>query len=239
MERIGEIIRRQQFIIEEGCHMRDSLIVVLEGQFQCAIGEKNYTAGENAVCVFPEGVPFRRKVLSPLRCVYLQFEKFPRSLPAGLLALPDPERAASTICYLAKAVEVRDMERADHYLQDLFYLASPTSHTPVISDGAVRSCIRYMDEALAEPITLETLAVREAISQQTLIRKFRKFTGMTPMQYLAAARMNESKILLRDTDLTVSQIALQCGFENVYYFSNYFRKYTGTTPSQYRKNNRL
>lgn len=236
MERLGEIIRRQKFIVENGCHMRDALIVVLEGVFTCTISGESYTAGAGDICVFPAGVPFCRKVLTPIRCVFVQFEKFPVSLSAGLLQLPDPARMQSTIDYLTQAVEQKDESRTEHYLQDLFLLNQPTQHAPDIRDPVVRRSIRYMEESLAAAVTLDSLAAREALSKQSLIRKFRICTGLTPMQYLLSARLNESKILLRDTSLNISQIAQQCGFENVYYFSNCFRKATGISPSQYRKN---
>ncbi len=236
MERAGEVIRRQKFIIEEGCHMRNSLIVVLDGAFTCTIAGTTYRAVGGDVCVFPEGVVFRRKVLTPIHCVYLQFSQYPVPLQAGKLVFPDPDRAKSNARYLANAVENKDEERIDHYLSDLFYLATPIRHTPDIRDEVVKRCIRYMDKAMAEPITLEALAEQENLSKQTLIRKFKACTGLTPMQYLANVRLNESKILLRDTSLNISQIAQACGFENVYYFSNFFRKSTGVSPSQYRKN---
>lgn len=235
MEQLNEIIRRQRFVIEEGCHMRDSLIIVLEGEFCCTIGGGDYTAVPNDICVFPKGVPFRRKVLSPLRCVHLQFENFPWPLPAGLLVLPDRMRWESTIGYLARAVEAKDEVRTDHYLQDLYLMSQPVKHAPDIRDPAVSRCIAYINEGFGNPVSLEALAQREALSRQTLIRKFKLCTGLTPMQYLAAVRLNESKILLRDTTMAVSQIAEVCGFENVYYFSNFFRKEAGLSPSQYRK----
>lgn len=236
MGRVSEIIRRQNFIIEDGCHIRDSLILVLEGAFTCTIGGESYTAGEGDICVFPRGVRFARKVLTPIRCVYLQFDRFPVELSAGRLQLLDPERARSSAQYLVKAVENKNDARIDHYLQDLFLLEQPDTYTPAIRDPAVGRTIRFMEEHLGRNLALEELAARESLSKQSLIRKFRDCTAMTPMQYLASLRLNESKILLRDTSLNISQIALACGFENVYYFSNFFRKETGVSPTQYRKN---
>ena len=99
----------------------------------------------------------------------------------------------------------------------------------------VMSIFGTRPEAIKMAPLVQELANREALSKQSLIRKFKASTGLTPMQYLADARFNECKILLRETSMNISQIAQACGFENVYYFSNFFRKSTGVSPSQYRK----
>jgi transcriptional regulator GlxA family with amidase domain len=78
------------------------------------------------------------------------------------------------------------------------------------------------------------LAEKFSISKQGLIRKFKKVTHKTPMEYLAYTRIDQSKLLLRDTSLSVSEIAGKCGFENVYYFSNCFKGATGLSPTAYR-----
>lgn len=239
MREFAEIILRQQFILEQGCHMRDSLIMVLEGSFSCTIESQTYQADKGDICVFPKGVPFDRKVLVPIRCVYLQFEKFPIDLPAGKLTLPDPNRAESTVRYLAKAVEDKLEAYIDHYLQDLFFLYFPAPKREEEGEPAVKDCKEYIGRHFAQALSLEELAKLVALSKQSLIRKFKDSTGMTPMQYLGAVRINESKLLLRDTDMTVSQVAQESGFENVYYFSNSFRKATGITPTQYRKRSGL
>ena len=135
-----------------------------------------------------------------------------------------------------EAVESDEETRIDHYLADLWYLATPVQNAGKVLDPVVHRTIRYMEEHLSMPISLEELANREALSKQSLIRKFKVSTGLTPMQYLADARFNECKILLRETSLNISQIAQRCGFENVYYFSNFFRKAAGISPLQYRKN---
>lgn len=236
MERTSEIIRRQRFVIENGCHVRDGIIIVLEGQFRCTIQGVSCCAQKNDICVFPRGVLFNREVLEPIRCIYLQFEEFPIPLAPGLLKTSDRSRTESTIAYLARAVEEGNGELTEHFLQDLFWMHRPPEHRHPVRDELVTKSIRYMDEGYAGQITLEQLAVHCAASKQTLIRKFRESTGQTPMQYLSSIRISESKRLLRDTDMTISQIARECGFENVYYFSNCFLRLAGTRPSEYRRN---
>ena len=64
------------------------------------------------------------------------------------------------------------------------------------------------------------------------------YTGTTIHQYLLQYRLEIAKKILLNTDCTISDIALKCGFKNVYYFSNTFKEKTGITPSLFRKTKR-
>lgn len=232
MEFLSEIINRETFLIEHGSHVRDSIIIVLEGEFCCTIGSKSFTVAKHDICVFRKETVFDRKVLKKLRCVYIQFEAFPISLQPGLLQTADPVRTENSIGYLAKAVEDGNQELTSHFLWDILYLHRSRSHA---TDPMVADCIAYFHRHYSQHICLDTLVQKYAISKQGLIQKFRKSVQKTPMEYLSMLRVNQSKLLLRDTALSVSQIAEACGFENVYYFSNCFKRHTGASPSAYRK----
>ena len=235
MDFLSEIISRERFVIEYGSHVRDAIIIVLEGRFSCAVHGKSYTAAKNDICVFSRDTLFERRVLEPIRCVYIQFEEFPMPLRSGLLETSDPARTENTVGHLAKAVAEQNKELTDHFLRDILLLHHTPQAAPDPADPIVAGCISYFSRHCADRITLDLLAERFSISKQGLIRKFKKVTRRTPMEYLAYIRIDRSKLLLRDTSLSVSQIAEKCGFENVYYFSNFFKRAVGLSPSGYRK----
>lgn len=68
-----------------------------------------------------------------------------------------------------------------------------------------------------------------------LNRIFRKMTGYTIIYYLTLIRINKSKELIIQTNNKISDIAVQVGIKDPYYFSKTFKKTTGYTPSEYRK----
>ncbi len=67
-------------------------------------------------------------------------------------------------------------------------------------------------------------------------RCFESECGTTPARYLLALRLGAAKKLLASSDMSVSEIARQCGFADVYYFSRRFKREVGVTPLEFRKN---
>ncbi|MDD5705699.1 MAG: AraC family transcriptional regulator [Kiritimatiellae bacterium] len=67
-----------------------------------------------------------------------------------------------------------------------------------------------------------------------LCRLFRAVYGIAPLKYVHALRISRAKLLMRDTQLTVSEIAFRVGFKDLAYFSQLFRKMTGLTPTSFR-----
>lgn len=122
MDFLIEMISRDRFIIESGSHKRDSIIIVLDGQFSCTIQQNTFTVSPGDICVFYRETVFERKVLQPIRCVYIQYEFFPLPLPTGLLKTADPARTQNTILHLTQAVIQENTELAAHFLDDLFLM---------------------------------------------------------------------------------------------------------------------
>ncbi len=84
-------------------------------------------------------------------------------------------------------------------------------------------------------ISPESIAEKLHISYSWFRRLFRKYTGMTPGQYLAHLRMQHARELLEQSTLPVQDIAERLHFESSGYFSVYFRRQTGLSPLEYRK----
>ncbi len=107
-------------------------------------------------------------------------------------------------------------------------------HTPkqIISNQATI----YMEEYLKNQITVTDVARALNMSYRNLARIFKKETGISVIEKLNELRINKAQKLLCETNLSISKIAEEVGFENVYYFSNTFKKYTRTSPKMFREN---
>ena len=91
----------------------------------------------------------------------------------------------------------------------------------------------YMQANIHTNLTVDDILAASGLSLSTLKRIFRQQADCGIIHYFLKLKINESKRLLLDTDLTVSQISDQLGFSSVHYFSNLFKKYTGVSPKQY------
>lgn len=106
-----------------------------------------------------------------------------------------------------------------------------------ISDNPQCAAVkRYMDLHFKESLTLEQLAAEAHMNKFYLAHAFKREYGVSPIHYLISLRIEESKYLLTETDLTMSQIAQILGFSSPSYFSQVFRKTQGTSPMDYRHN---
>ncbi len=106
-------------------------------------------------------------------------------------------------------------------------------HTPkqLISNQA----ILYMEEYLQNQIMASDVARALNMSYRSLARIFKKETGVSVIEKLNELRINKARKLLTETNIPISKIAEDVGFENIYYFSNTFKKYMRTSPRQFRE----
>lgn len=94
---------------------------------------------------------------------------------------------------------------------------------------------RYIQKNLREKITLDKLSVALHCSKVTLTESFRKEFDMTIMQFVQKERMEMAENMLRDTTMSITEIADHCGFSDIEYFSKCFKANHGVSPSEWKK----
>ncbi|MCR5651024.1 MAG: AraC family transcriptional regulator [Lachnospiraceae bacterium] len=102
------------------------------------------------------------------------------------------------------------------------------------SANKVHAARKLLGEDLASDISIEELAEKVKLNRTTLQRVFKQMYGVTVFEYRTQARMQESKNLLVDNNLTVTEIAGLCGYTNASKFSAVFKKNFGITPTDWR-----
>ena len=102
-------------------------------------------------------------------------------------------------------------------------------------DRRIRRSIELMHNQLDQDLSLKDLAAASYLSAFHFARLFKKITGATPHNYLAAIRAHKAQLLLAENNLSVSAIAARVGYLSSSHFTKAFRAATGTTPREFRK----
>lgn len=128
---------------------------------------------------------------------------------------------SSVLCILAQGYFLDDANR--QRLQDMAQYAR-----------TMESCAAYIDAHFTQPLTLDGLARRFALSRSKFSLLFPQYTGLTLKRYIAQKRITYAQMLLQSTELSVQEIACMAGYEDFSTFYRNFAKITGVPPSTYR-----
>ena len=101
--------------------------------------------------------------------------------------------------------------------------------------GFVKQAVNYLAMHYHQPITSADLAKALHFNNSYCCRLFKRTFGYTFQTYLLRYRLERSKLLLKNTDLPITEIAFQVGFNSPSYFSMVFREYIGISPTAYRR----
>jgi PAS domain S-box-containing protein len=132
------------------------------------------------------------------------------------------------------AAPVKEMPTASGRIRAAL-LARPDPQLPADAVRLAQDASQYMREHLAERLDLPSISRVLAVSPGHLGRVFKRYMGTTPHQFLIDLRMEAAEDLLRQTDLTATQIAWRVGFATPSHFVTTFRARTGTTPRAFRR----
>ena len=114
-------------------------------------------------------------------------------------------------------------------------LAVPAEPQTISTNRQCAVVRRYIDLHFKEALTLEQLAEEGHMNKFYLSHAFKREYGISPINYMIAKRIEESKYLLAETDLSLSQIAQMLGFSSLSYFSQVFRRTQEVSPKGYRQ----
>lgn len=118
------------------------------------------------------------------------------------------------------------------FLYQLFRHNLLELHTGMDGNEIVRRIVEYIDKNFAEDLTTATLCSRFGYTAAHFCRKFKEWTGLTPMNFLKIRRMEEAYKLLKKGHHNINEIAMHCGYTDANYFTRCFKSHFGIPPSQ-------
>ena len=149
-------------------------------------------------------------------------------------ALPD---RLEQICHLSCAThsnEARVQAGLLLFLADLMdsFGSSSSSHH-ASGYEYVQKAARYIEYNYSRSIDVKDIAASAGISRSHLYRVFMSNVGQSPIDYLTSYRISEACFLLKNSQLSIAEIAVSVGFFDQFYFSRVFKKSKGVPPSKY------
>lgn len=110
---------------------------------------------------------------------------------------------------------------------------SPRTESQKIT--AIKTVLSYITDHYHEKLYVQDLASQVNMNEQYFCRFFKRSIGKTPIDYINDYRLNKVIRLLETGDAQITEIYLECGFNNMGNFQRLFKRKTGITPLQYRK----
>jgi AraC family transcriptional regulator len=99
----------------------------------------------------------------------------------------------------------------------------------------LQQAIDYIQANLDQKLSLEAIAQHLNMSVYYFCELFKQSVGIAPYKYVLQQRVERAKLLLKDEERAIVDIALECGFANQTHLNKHFRKFTGITPKAYRQ----
>lgn len=122
-----------------------------------------------------------------------------------------------------------------HLIERYVGEAKPSSQVAALSGPALRRVASHIRTHLDAPLRVSELAAVAGMSESHFAHAFRGTVGVSPHRYVIAQRIAEGRRLLEQTDESVLQVALACGFKDASHFTKTFRAETGQPPLSYRR----
>lgn len=135
---------------------------------------------------------------------------------------------------LSNGMQLQPFVGSEAVFHFLCLLCSKVAYNKEDYSTRTRIAIERMENDFSKLEGINALAEEFGISLSHFTREFTKETGINPLKYLSNMRMQHAMELLHNTELSVNEIALKCGFSCGNYFSKAFKKNTKLTPYQFR-----
>jgi AraC family transcriptional regulator len=153
-----------------------------------------------------------------------------RSIAQALAEELDSEQPAGKL-YAESLVNTLAVHLMRHYSTDAIVPDLQFGGLPL---NKLRRVTDFIEENLDQDLELAALAQVAELSPYHFARSFKQSVGLPPIQFLMERRVERAKQLLTDSDIPLSEVALNVGFKNQSHFTTLFRKFTEITPKVWR-----
>ncbi len=238
--------------IESHCHAFFHYIYSLGGHTRVRVGEEEFQTAEGSLVLVPPETEHAIVSQDTSRCLDLKFScgeplrtricGLPRLIPqlgereSGILRSVFEEAVGQEADY-DEIINIRLYEllllllRRQRGGADRSWQSSALVSVP--SDSRIRQALELIERRLDQPLRVSDVAEACGYHRNYFRSVFKEHMGITPSGYINLRRISRAKELMMYSELNISQISQQLGFQSIHYFSRLFKKTAGCSPSAY------
>jgi AraC family L-rhamnose operon transcriptional activator RhaR/AraC family L-rhamnose operon regulatory protein RhaS len=178
-------------------------------------------------------------------------ETFPNASAENVSSAPVLHLSANSLLCLSEAFAALEIEMLKNRQNNLFSVCAKfhelirmlINEAQNIEDELNGSypfaaVISYMNRCYGQNVNIDQLCGMVNMSRRNFFRRFKQCIGTTPVEYLIGIRLRNAETLLINTDMSMSDIAFECGFCDSNFFSKQFRRHHKISPTEYRRLNK-
>ncbi len=227
------------FYVERHFHHALEIVYCLEGTGKTVLGDRSHKMGPNRFLVIPAGVAHDERRITPMRTICLGLTSGGLHECAG--AWSDRDGQLRMACELLVAETSRRRPEYESVVRGLLAQIA----------ALVRRAVQTHDDRLRPPdlvdrameiirsrhgqLSVADLSRHLFVGKDYLRHLFQEYADGSPMRHIIQERISFAQQLLRREDVSIKEVARQCGFESAYYFSRLFKQVTGQTPTEFRR----
>ncbi len=225
------------------------LYLPVKGAFTMEYSFGSFEVSPGSLYLFPPWIPCRFVSIKPCSHYWIHFvSEQLRLLPSA--SRPQEIKLDNTACLrfrndfrkllklsmedldISRCIEVRMQMEA--MIKPFMALIQQDASSEAVHAMELKPVLDYIENNFTRQIRIEELSDLAGLSRVEFSKRFHAAFGLPPKQYISARRISHAKNLLLETNLTVKEIAFQCGYDNEYFFSRIFKEYAMSSPRKFR-----
>lgn len=240
-------------------HTRFEILIIENGSLSVCINGKHFTAQEgDIVLINPETMHEGHTHLQPVnyRVIMFELDSFTHDKTAKYILEPfhfcnaafttivhDPEivNISRQLFYMVQnkpdGFELKLIGLVYYMLGLLVSQYIDVSYTSTIYPKEFHEVIDYISKNFCKNITTSSISSMFGYNESYFCRRFKKLTGLKPLNYIKILRLEKAKHLLKSSDRSIVSIAAECGFSDANYFARCFKAHYKITPKEYQSQN--
>ena len=245
-------VRNANYTFEGEKHDYWELTFIDNGELETTVDGETYELDEMDFILYAPGQYHTQRTRNSKSCSYLTL-LFEMDTPDPYLLTNrvyhshrDIHSAMNNLIKISNNEMLYDGELMLCYLKELiirilqydFLKSSPIASTPTqqrFENELLNEIIIYINDNIYEQLTIEEICMKFSISRSSLQTLFKNNLGVAPKHYISDIKLKKSKLLIKESVYTISEISSMLGFTSIHYFSRKFKQHFGITPSDYAK----